>query len=350
MTPQTNRVGFLLFEDCDPLDVTGPAAMFKCAEVQLREDGRASEPLPEMCYFSPDGGLVATCQGFAIQTRSADEIRSSRLGTLIVSGGYRADETSDPRLARCIRQSYGSIPRIAGVCTGAFVLGRSGLLDGRRAVTHWRDCDALEREFPAAEVDRDGIFIDDGGVWTSAGATAGIDMALAMIEQDYGHELAHKVAARMVVFLRRPAGQAQVSMALRSQDVQGPIGELLKWIVANPHADLRAEALAERVHMSLRNFYRAFEEATASSPAEWVEATRLECAKRLLEQTGEYAEQVAVKSGFITYERMRRTFFRRVGASPLAYRGRFARSRPVTQFAAPVNPSAINPEASAATS
>jgi transcriptional regulator GlxA family with amidase domain len=320
VTNETNRVGFLLFHDCDPLDVTAPAAMFKCTAVQLAEDGRTSEPQPKMFYFSPDGGPVETCQGFAIDTRPTSEIRSCALGTLIVCGSYHTDQTSDPRLTECLCQHSGSIPRIAGVCTGAFVLGRAGLLDGRRAVTHWLDCDALERDFPAAEVDRDGIFIDDGGIWTAAGATASIDMTLAMIEQDYGHDLAQKVAARMVVFLRRPGGHAQVSMALRSQDAEGAIGELLKWIAANPHADLRAETLAERACMSLRNFYRAFEEATGSSPANWVEAMRLEVAKRLLEQTGEYAEQVAVKAGFTNYERMRRTFVKRVGASPLAYR------------------------------
>jgi transcriptional regulator GlxA family with amidase domain len=230
----------------------------------------------------------------------------------------------DPRLVDCIVRNRTSIRRIAAVCTGAFVLAAAGLLDGRRAVTHWKDCDALARRFPAIDVDPNSIFTEDDGVWTSAGVSAGIDMALAMIEQDYGPELAMSVARSMVVFLKRPGGQAQVSMLLQSQDNSGPIGELLKWIADNPSEDLRAETLADRVHMSLRNFYRAFEQVTHVSPAEWVEATRLEVAKRLLEQTGEYAEQVAVKSGFITYERMRRTFIRRLGVSPMAYRGRVA--------------------------
>jgi transcriptional regulator GlxA family with amidase domain len=319
---QTNRIGFLLFNDCDPLDVTGPAAMFKCASIQLLEDGRGNEALPEMFYFSPDGGLVGTCQGFAIACRPLSEIDGLGLGTVIVAGSYSADQTTDPRLAECIRRNKGAIGRIAGICTGAFVLGRAELLDGRRSVTHWLDCDALAAQFPCTEVDRNCIFIDDDGVWTAAGATAGIDMALAMIEQDYGHQLAQKVAERMVVALKRPGGHAQVSMALRSQEDEGPIGGLLRWIAANPEADLRAEALADRVHMSLRNFYRAFEDATGTPPAEWVEATRLELAKRLLEQTGEYAEQVAVRAGFMSYERMRRSFVRRLGASPLAYRAR----------------------------
>jgi transcriptional regulator GlxA family with amidase domain len=321
---QTNRIGFLLFEGCDPLDVTGPGAMFKCAEMQLRDDGR-SDPRPEMFYLSPDGGLVATCEGFSMETRPVSEMARLGLNTLIVAGSYSANETSDPRLEACVRDSRDVIARIAGVCTGAFVLARAGLLDGRRSVTHWMDCADLQQQCPATIVDPDCIFIDDDGVWTAAGATAGIDMALAMIEQDYGHGLAQKVDERMVVFLKRPGGQTQVSMALRGQEASGPIGELLKWIAANPDEDLRAEVLAERAHMSLRNFYRAFEQATGTPPAEWVEAMRLEAAKRLLEQTGEYAEQVAVKSGFTSYERMRRTFVKRVGASPLAYRGRFPR-------------------------
>lgn len=336
MEIQARRIGFLLFAGCDPLDVTGPGAIFKCAEVQLREDGRLSAPIPEMVYFSPDGGLITTCFGFSIQTQPVEEIGTSVLDTLIVSGSYSADDTADSRLAACVRENWPAIRRVAGVCTGAFVLARAGILDGRRSVTHWLDCERLQKTCPATFVDPDCIFIDDEGVWTAAGATASIDMALAMVEEDYGHELAQTVAARMVIFLKRPGGQAQVSMALRGQDAAGPIGDLLKWIADHPHEDLRAETLAEKVHMSLRNFYRAFEQATGSSPAEWVEAIRLEAAKRLLEQTGEYAEQVAVKSGFTNYERMRRTFVKRVGVSPLAYRGRYPQPHNPAEIGAPM--------------
>jgi transcriptional regulator GlxA family with amidase domain len=267
--------GFLLYEGCDLLDLSGPAEVFKFAEVHLQKQGRA-DPTPELFYFSPDGGEITTAQALCLITRPAADIAGCGLDTLIVVGSFDVHLACDPRLPACIAEHQGSIRRIAAVCTGAFVLALAGALDGRRAVTHWNDCAQLARDFPAIEVDPSCIFLDDGGVWTAAGASAGIDMALAMLEQDYGPDFALGVARSMVVFLKRPSGESQVSMALRGQDSSGPIGELLKWIALNPDADLRAETLAERAHMSLRNFYRAFEDATRMSPAEWVEATRLE--------------------------------------------------------------------------
>jgi len=314
------RIGFLLYDHCDALDVSGPAAVFHFARRQLGlADDRASYPL-ELSYFSPHGGLITTSQDLKVQTESLDGPASSGLDTVIVVGSHSVADACDPELVAWIQDNHTSVRRMAAVCTGAFVLALAGVLNGRRAATHWEDCEQLQRRFGGIEVDPNCIFIEDDGVWTSAGACAGIDMALAMIEQDYGHELALTVAKRMVIFFKRPGGQSQFSNALRSQSVAGPLGELLKWIAAHPGADLRAEALAERAHMSLRNFYRAFEEATGNSPAEWVEATRLEVAKRLLEQSTENADQIARKAGFTSYERMRRTFARRLGASPLAYR------------------------------
>jgi transcriptional regulator GlxA family with amidase domain len=271
--------------------------------------------------------VITTAQALPLVTQPVSEIPACRLDTLIVAGSFEVNLACDPRLPACISENRKSIRRIAAVCTGAFVLALAGVLDGRRAVTHWSDCEQLARDFPAIEVDPSCIFLDDEGVWTAAGASAGIDMALAMLEQDYGPDFALGVARSLVVFLKRPAGESQVSMALRGQDSIGPIGDLLRWIALNPDKDLRAETLAERANMSLRNFYRAFEDATNMSPAEWVEATRLEVAKRLLEQTSEYAEQVALKAGFVSYERMRRSFARHFGVSPLAYRSR--QSRPI---------------------
>ncbi|MBW8785316.1 MAG: helix-turn-helix domain-containing protein [Novosphingobium sp.] len=325
MAAKRRRVGFLLYESCDLLDLSGPAAVFHSAHWHLTSLGELAQPTPELSYFSPDGGLIVTGQGLPVGTRPMHEIAAARLDTLIVVGSFYVHESCDERLVTCVREMHGSVRRLASVCTGAFVLALAGLLDGRRAVTHWRDCAEFQRRFPAVDVDPDCIFIEDEGIWTSAGVSAGIDMALAMLEQDYGHELAWAVAARLVVFLKRPGGQTQLSMELRGQGISGPIAQLLKWIAANPHRDLRAEVLADRVNMSLRNFYRAFEEATGTSPAEWVEATRLEIAKRLLEHTAENADQVALKAGFVNYERMRRAFSKRLGASPLAYRNRAAK-------------------------
>jgi transcriptional regulator GlxA family with amidase domain len=313
-----HAIGFLVYEGCDLFDIAGPAEVFRFVENRLAS--RPDDPIPRAYYFSPDGGVITTGQRLPVVTRAINEIDRCNLDTLIVVGSFDADRTSDPRLVACIAHHAGSIRRIASVCTGAFVLARAGVLDGHRAVTHWQDCDALAQNFPAVTVDPSCIFIEDRRVWTSAGITAGIDMALAMVEQDYGPEMAMSVAQAMVVFLKRPGGQAQVSMALKSQEPAGQIRALVKWIMEHPGDDLRAEALAERAHMSLRNFYRAFEQATGTTPAEWVEAVRLEVAKRLLEQTDDLAEQIAFKAGFGSYEQMRRTFAKRLGSSPLAYR------------------------------
>ncbi|MCB1092603.1 MAG: helix-turn-helix domain-containing protein [Verrucomicrobiae bacterium] len=319
----------LTYEGCDLLDISGPAEVFKFAQVQLREEGCTDFSIPDPLYFSPDGGLVTTAQGLQLLTLPLEELRHHQIHTLIAVGSFQANDSSDPRLADAIRESIGTIPRIGSVCTGAFILARAGLLDGRRATTHFLDCDELKQKFPKVEADPSCIFTEDEGIWTSAGVTAGIDMALAMIEQDFGPELALKVAHRLCVFLKRPAGQPQISVALQSQNAVGPMANLLRWISDNLDADLRAEVLAERSNMSLRNFYRAFTEATGHSPGDWVEASRMEVAKRLLEQTDQNADQIAYKAGFTSYERMRRTFIRKVGASPLAYRTRNTRQTDV---------------------
>ena len=263
-----------------------------------------------------------------METQPVRELLPGDYDTIIVTGGRVEDLPFDPRLVAWLQRSHAMVRRMGSVCTGAFVLARAGLLDGRRAATHWEDCGTLKSWFPAVEVDWDSIFVEDHGVWTSAGVSAGIDMALAMIEEDHGREVALMVARRLVVFLKRPGGQSQFSTPLQSQAAEGPLAPLLAWIVEHPAADLRTEALAERANMSLRNFYRAFDQATGTSPAQWVEQARFEIAKRLLEQTGDRTEQVAVKSGFLNYERLRRTFMRRMGVSPAAYRSRFARPLP----------------------
>jgi len=214
---------------------------------------------------------------------------------------------------------------VASVCCGAFILAGAGLLDGHRATTHWEDCGHLQESFADVDVRPDSIYMQDGNLWTSAGITSGIDMALAMVEEDYGHALALLVARNLVVFMKRPGGQSQFSAPLQSQSIEGPLGSVLGWIVENPCEDLRTEKLAERANMSLRNFFRAFEAATGTSPADWVEMARTEVAKRFLEDGAEKVEQVAYKSGFSGYEQMRKAFARRVGASPTEYRSRFAR-------------------------
>lgn len=327
----SRRIGFILFEGADLLDAVGPAGAFACAARQLARNGA---PLGYVIdYFSPDGGAVSTLEFAKVETLKLRDLGAQEYDTIIVVGGNFLWSDCDPRVVAWLRRNHGRMRRLASVCAGAAFLAKAGLLDGRAAATHWTDCDALETLFPAVRVERDSIFVADSGVWTSAGITAGIDMALAMIEEDHGHGLAMFVARTLVVFLKRPGGQAQFSTQLQCQSVEGPLAPLLKWIAENPAADLRAEALADRVHMSLRNFYRAFEEATGNSPASWVEQARLEIARRLLEQTGQSVDLIARSAGFTSSEQMRRAFARRFGVSPSDYRARFSRRDPQAEIA-----------------
>jgi transcriptional regulator GlxA family with amidase domain len=267
-------------------------------------------------------------QGIVVETTPAAELSPGEIDTIVVVGGLADHTDCDPRILRWIERNSVTARRVASVCCGAFLLGGAGLLDGRRATTHWENCERLRESFPLTEVDADAIFVQDGKFWTAAGITAGIDMALAMVEEDHGHRLALMVARNLVVFLKRPGGQSQFSATLRSQSTEGPLRSLLDWIVEHPRDDLRAEVLAERAHMSLRNFYRIFEAATGTSPAIWVETMRIEIAKRLLSQGVEHVDQVAYKAGFASDDALRKAFARRLGVTPTVYRDRFAPRRP----------------------
>ena len=333
MDSRLKRIGILLFEGSDLLDFAGPSSAFHSAARHLVRTGQAETHLYKIEPVSIDGGLIHTMQGVGIETMHAPELSPGEYDTLIVTGGLVDHRTCDPRLIDWIARNHEKPRRIASVCCGAFLMAGAGVLDGHPATTHWEDCDRLRTEFPGVEVRPDCIYVQDGNLWTAAGISSGIDMALAMIEEDYGHSLALLVARNLVVFLKRPGGQSQFSAPLQSQTTEGPLASLLTWIVENPCEDLRTESLAERANMSLRNFYRAFEAATGTSPAEWVETTRVEIAKRLLEQTADRVEQIAYKSGHSSYESMRKAFAKRLGVSPAAYRARFARSQPSTEEA-----------------
>jgi transcriptional regulator GlxA family with amidase domain len=327
MDGRLKRVGILLFEGSDLLDFAGPTSAFYSAARHLVRTGQADRLLYEIELLSIDGGMVRTLQGVSVETRAAPELRPRDFDTIIVTGGLADHRTCDPRLIEWVSRNHDKPRRMSSVCCGAFILAGAGVLDGHPATTHWEDCAFLQQSFPKVEVRPDCIYVQDGNLWTAAGISSGIDMSLAMIEEDHGHALALLVARNLVVFLKRPGGQSQFSAPLQSQTAEGPLASLLGWIVENPCEDLRTETLADRANMSLRNFYRAFEAATGTSPAEWVESSRVEIAKRLLEQTSERIEQVAYKSGHPSYESMRKAFAKRLGVSPAAYRSRFARSR-----------------------
>jgi transcriptional regulator GlxA family with amidase domain len=311
----TRRVVIVALEPVQALDVTGPAEVLAMA-------GRTGAYAVEV--VSPGGATVETGSGFALTPAGALEDVRGPLDTLLVAGGAGARHAPEDVVAR-VGALAARARRVASVCTGAYVLAAAGLLDDRRATTHWEYCDDLQRRHPRVAVERDPIFVVDGPVRTSAGVTAGMDLALALVEEDLGPRAALEVARRLVLFVKRPGGQAQFSAQLAAQSaVREPLRDLQAWMVDHLADDLSVPALAERACMSERNFARAFKAETGMTPAVYVEALRVERARLALESGAEPIEAVARRCGFGTVETLRRAFARRLGVSPGAYRDRFA--------------------------
>jgi len=323
MTPR--RILMLAFEDAQILDICGPLEVFsRAARLATDEGRRAAPPYVVELVAARRGRLRMSCGIELVAQRPFSDVRSG-VDTLFVSGGRGArDPLGDRRLVPWVRKMAGRVRRIASVCTGAYVLAEAGLLDGKRATTHWHDCQRLAAAYPRIEVDPDPIFIRDDRIWTSAGVTAGIDLCLALVEEDLGREVASTVARWLVVFVRRAGGQSQFSAQLAVQAAaRAPIRDLQAFIVEHPDAELALPALARRTAMSLRHFSRVFRAEVGVSPAAYVERVRLETARRLLETTSLPIERVAESAGFGTPESLRRTLGRRVGLSPREYRARF---------------------------
>ncbi|HEX6666310.1 MAG TPA: GlxA family transcriptional regulator [Solirubrobacterales bacterium] len=322
---ETRRVVILAYERVQSLDVTGPAEVFSGASRLLAAE--AGAPAYTVEIVTPGGSAVRASSGIQLQPDRSTAGCRGPIDTLVVAGGSgvrRAVE--DPALVRWVGTAAGRSRRVASVCSGAFLLAAAGLLDGRRATTHWASCEELSRRHPEVEVDPDAIYVRDGELWTSAGVTTGMDLALAMVEEDLGHEVALEIARWLVVFVQRPGGQSQFSSHLSAQRAERePLRDLQAWIADNLDQDLRVEALAERAHMSPRNFARAFRREVGLTPGAYVEAVRIERAKQRLERGVEPVETVALDCGFGTAETMRRAFGRRVGVAPSAYRARFRR-------------------------
>jgi len=281
---------------------------------------------------SIDGGILQTFPGLPIVTERLDSLDDQPIDTLIIPG-VPVDEhcTLQPELVAWIGRHAPRARRVCSVCTGAFYLAAAGLLDGRRATTHWRDASQLARRFPNVQVDADPIFIRDVGrregegvVWTSAGVTAGIDLALALIEEDVGHAVAMQAARRLVVFMKRPGGQSQYSAALAAQaSADGPFEALHSWMAAHLRDDLSVERLAERTRMSPRTFARRYVDEVGRTPAKTVAALRLEAASRALADSRRPLKRIALDCGFGSEQNLRRAFLRRFGVLPLDYRERF---------------------------
>ncbi|WP_458756312.1 GlxA family transcriptional regulator [Afipia sp. TerB] len=320
--PKARTVEILAFPDVQLLDIAGPMQVFATANVM---NIRAGRPAPyAVRVVAESGALVTTSAGLPLLTSPLPSARS-KADTLIVAGGPGVRSAAqDATLVRWVKTHAGCARRVASVCTGAFLLGAAGLFDGRRAVTHWTECNELARRFPAARVEPDPIFVRDGAVWSSAGITAGIDLALALVEEDLDRELALAVARHLVVFLKRPGGQSQFSTALSLQMADDRFAALHDWITNNVASDLSLSALAERAGMSERTFSRRYVEATGHTPARAVERLRLEAARRLLSDTRLPVKRVAERCGFGSEETMRRSFVRMLSATPQEYRARFS--------------------------
>jgi len=323
--PAVRRIVLVAFPGAQILDVTGPAEVFATAGRMLAEAGRAREAAYAVEMVASQAGPLATSAGIEIRADRSIDAVTEPVDTLIVCGGEgTAAAARDRALIRWIRARGPRVRRLASVCSGAFLLAEAGLLDGRRATTHWRSAALLAKLYPKVSVDADPIFIRDGSTYTSAGVCAGMDLALALVEEDLGRDIALATARHLVIYLKRPGGQSQFSAPLAGQLAEpAPLRELQAWVMENPGAELSVEALAARMAMSPRNFARVFAREVGTTPARWVERARVEVARRQLEETDASVEHIARGCGFGTAETMRRSFLRGLRVSPTEYRSRF---------------------------
>jgi transcriptional regulator GlxA family with amidase domain len=310
--------GFLL------LDATGPAQVFSTANDEARDAGQP-EPY-RIRMTAPGGGPVASSSGVSVLTEPLPR-RSLAGATLIVAGGRGLDGDGTvlaPATIRWVRRAAGEVARCCSVCTGAFVLARAGLLDGRRAVTHWLDAARLQAQYPAIEVQDDAIYIKDGPVYTSAGIAAGMDLALSLVEEDRGRAAALGTAKRLVVFYKRPGGQRQFSSELLAQaDPQGLHGQLTGWLRPRLKRQTDVEQMAAAFALSVRTLHRRLRREAGISPAQLLLRLRMEAACGLLERPGMTVKRAASQSGFGSEYNLRRAFAAQLGVVPSEYQARF---------------------------
>ncbi len=309
----SKTIAFLVFDRFQILDATGPMAAFEMPMQVL-------QPVPYgLRFVSARGGIITSSSGAALITEPFERVPS--IDTLIIAGGQgtaaamRCEATRD-----FLKVQASTARRLCSVCSGAFILAAAGLLDGRRATTHWNRSGEFGAMFPRVQLESDRIFIRDGHIWTAAGVTAGIDLALVLIEEDLGEAVAKRVAQELVVYYRRPGGQSQFSSLLDLAMPQGRFADLLGWMRENITRPLGVEHLAEQVGMSPRNFSRAFSRELGVSPAKAVERLRLDLARERVEAGVQRISEIAEQTGFHDQERMRRAFMRHFGLPPQAMR------------------------------
>ncbi len=322
---RTRRIVMVAFPDAQIIDITGPLEVFGRAARLLTDERGWRVPAYTVEIVASKAGAFATSSGIRlVADRSLAQVRGL-VDTILVAGGRGTTAAlRDRKLIDWLRGSIRRTRRLCSVCTGAFLLAEAGLLDGLSATTHWRQCDRLAAQYPAVLVETDPIFVRAGKIFTSAGVTAGIDLALALLEDDHGRDVALAVARELVMFLRRLGGQSQFSVQLSTQQAdREPIRDLQRWIADHLGANLSVEALARRAAMSPRNFARVFTREVGMTPGQFVENSRVEAARRRLEESTDGVDSIASECGFGTRESMRRAFIRTLRVPPSAYRNRF---------------------------
>jgi transcriptional regulator GlxA family with amidase domain len=313
----TRKIVFLAYTGFDLLDVAGPASVFTEANIVL------GKPAYDVVVVSPDGGKIASNGGLEMHGYALSSPRARGAHTVLVSGaqaGGLRHVLASESACRWIRKSAHAATRFGSVCAGAFVLAALGLLDDKRVTTHWSVCDRLAQRYPRLTVDQDALYVNDGKLWTSAGVTAGIDMALAMVEADHGVEVASDIARQLVLYARRPGYQTQFSPLLQDQlRADSPFASLMAWMQVNLKENLSVPVLAERVALSERTFYRKFSDAIGQSPAQYVESLRLDAARSLMKSDLSLKE-IAAKTGMQSATRLSLAFTRRFGMAPSLFR------------------------------
>lgn len=321
------RVMMLGYVRAQIVDITGPMEIF--ARARLAN----GTPAYQVELVAPEAGALVTTSGIALMVpRGIDDVSAADLATLdtlLISGGEGVgQQMQEGRVIDFVRRAAGPARRVASVCSGSFLLAAAGLLHGRRASTHWEATRLLQKLYPDVLVDEDAIYVRDGKFWSSAGITAGMDMALALVEEDLGRDVALSIAREMVMFLMRPGGQSQFSPQLAAQGISDErIARVCQFITAHPAETLNVQQLADVARMSARNFARRFAEETGITPAQFVERARLDAACQMLAAQDKSLDMISRIVGFGPAERMRRSFLRHLGITPNRYRERFSTAR-----------------------
>ena len=313
------KVVMLAYDGANLLDISGPLQALQSTSMG------AGGPRYETIVASCEGGLIATAANVSILTTKLDSLDARDIDTILIAGGSRNGRPIvPPDIVRWIEQAAPHARRVCSICSGAFILAETGLLEGRKAATHWYWAELLQREQPGIQVEPDSIYVNEGKIWSSAGVTAGIDLTLELIRQDFDHKVAIDAARRLVVFMKRPGGQAQFSVPLNMQSAElDDFSELHAWMRENLNGDLKLDELARRMGMSQRTFSRLYAGRVGRTPAKTVEAMRAEAACSLLEVTRLGLKQISNLTGFGGEQNLRRVFVRRFGLNPSDYRRRF---------------------------